>query len=36
MRQIAVREIKVTDYNDIYLLNQELGYYYPIEKDKGH
>lgn len=34
MGQINVREIKITDYNDIYLLNQELGYFYPIEKVK--
>lgn len=32
MEQIYVRELKVTDYNDIYILNQELGYFYPIEK----
>ncbi len=32
MDQINIREVKVTDYNEIYLLNQELGYLYPIEK----
>lgn len=34
MEQISIREVKITDYNDIYLLNQELGYFYPIEKVK--
>jgi len=34
MGQICVRKVKVTDYNDIFLLNQELGYFYPIEKVK--
>jgi GNAT superfamily N-acetyltransferase len=34
MEQINVREITITDYNDIYLLNQELGYLYSIEKVK--
>lgn len=34
MRHINVREIKITDYNDIYFLNQDLGYFYPIEKVK--
>ena len=31
MEEIAIREIRVTDYNDIYLLNQELGHLYEIE-----
>lgn len=34
MEQINVRRIKTTDYYDIYLLNQELGYFYPVEKVK--
>jgi GNAT superfamily N-acetyltransferase len=34
MGQIHVRKIKLTDYKDIYLLNQELGYLLPIEKVK--
>ncbi|GMG97011.1 GNAT family N-acetyltransferase [Tepidimicrobium xylanilyticum] len=34
MGQINVRQIKITDYYDIYLLNQELGYFYPMEKVK--
>lgn len=34
MEKINIREIKITDYNDIYLLNQELGYPYAIEKVK--
>jgi predicted N-acetyltransferase YhbS len=34
MEQINIRKIKITDYNDMYLLNQELGYSYPIEKVK--
>ena len=32
MEEINVRRIRITDYNDIYLLNQELGYLYAIEK----
>ncbi len=32
MKEINVREINITDFNDIYILNQELGYLYPIEK----
>lgn len=34
MEEIAIREIRVTDYNDIYLLNQELEYLFEIEKVK--
>ncbi len=34
MGQINVRKIKITDYEDIYLLNQELGYLYDLEKVK--
>ncbi len=34
MGQINVRQIKITDYYDIYFLNQELGYFYPMEKVK--
>jgi len=34
MGQINIRKIKTTDYNDIYILNQELGYFYPIDKVK--
>jgi predicted N-acetyltransferase YhbS len=34
MGEINIREIQTTDYNDVYLLNQELGYLYPIEKVK--
>jgi len=34
MGSINVREVKITDYTDIYLLNQELGYSYPKEKVK--
>lgn len=34
MEKISIRKIKITDYNDIYLLNQELGYSYAIEKIK--
>lgn len=34
MEGIKVRIIEVTDYNDIYLLNQELGYLFTIEKVK--
>lgn len=34
MEQINVRRIKTTDCHDIYLLNQELGYFYPVEKVK--
>lgn len=34
MGQVNVRKIKAADYNDIYLLNQELGYEFPIEKVK--
>ena len=34
MKDITVREISVNDYNDIYLLNQQLGYLYEIEKVK--
>jgi GNAT superfamily N-acetyltransferase len=34
MNFIDVRKIKVEDYRDIYLLNQELGYPYEIEKVK--
>lgn len=34
MRQINIREINIDDYYDIYLLNQELGYFYPMEKVK--
>ncbi|WP_308780374.1 GNAT family N-acetyltransferase [uncultured Clostridium sp.] len=34
MAQINIREIKISDYNDIYLLNQELGYLFSIEKVK--
>lgn len=34
MVQINIREIKISDYNDIYLLNQELGYLLAIEKVK--
>ncbi|HHV45911.1 MAG TPA: GNAT family N-acetyltransferase [Tissierellia bacterium] len=34
MGEIHIREIKVTDYYDIFLLNQELGYFYPLEKVK--
>lgn len=31
---INIREIKISDYNDIYLLNQDLGYVFDIEKVK--
>lgn len=34
MEKINIRKIKITDYNDIYLLNEELGYSYAIEKVK--
>lgn len=34
MKKTNIRKIKATDYNDIYLLNQELGYSYAIEKVK--
>lgn len=34
MEEINIRKIKITDYNDIYLLNQELGYSYAVEKVK--
>ncbi|WP_294189587.1 GNAT family N-acetyltransferase [uncultured Clostridium sp.] len=34
MEQINIREIETSDYNDIYLLNQELGYLFAIEKVK--
>ncbi len=34
MAQINIREIETSDYNDIYLLNQELGYIFAIEKVK--
>ena len=34
MEQINIREIETSDYNDIYLLNQELGYIFAIEKVK--
>ncbi len=34
MEQIYIREIKISDYNDIYLLNKELGYLLSIEKVK--
>ena len=34
MEQINIREIKITDYKEIYLLNQELGYLLSIEKVK--
>lgn len=34
MKQIDIRKVKTSDYNDIYILNQELGYFYPIEKVK--
>lgn len=34
MEEISIRKIKGTDYNDIYLLNQELGYSYAVEKVK--
>ena len=34
MAQINIREIETSDYNDIYLLNQELGYLFSIEKVK--
>lgn len=34
MGQINVRRVKTTDYRYIYLLNQELGYFYPVEKAK--
>ena len=32
MKGINIREIKVTDFKDIFLLNQELGYAYEMEK----
>lgn len=34
MGKVDVRKIKITDYNEIYSLNQELGYMYPLEKVK--
>lgn len=34
MEEISIRKIKDTDYNGIYLLNQELGYSYAVEKVK--
>ena len=34
MDEINIRKIKITDYNHIYLLNQELGYSYVVEKVK--
>lgn len=34
MGQVYIREVETTDYHDIYLLNQELGYYCPEEKVK--
>ena len=34
MKEINVREIRIADYIDIYLLNEELGYLYAIEKVK--
>lgn len=34
MQEINIREINVTDYKDIYLLNEELGYVYSVEKVK--
>lgn len=34
MEQINVRKIKITDYENIYTLNQELGYLYSIKKTK--
>lgn len=34
MEKISIRKIKIIDYNDIYLLNQELGYSYAVEKVK--
>lgn len=32
--EIKIRPINIKDYKDIYLLNQDLGYVYPIEKIK--
>ena len=34
MKEINIREITVFDYKDIFLLNQELGYEYELEKVK--
>lgn len=34
MEKINIREIRANDYNDIYLLNQQLGYLYAVEKVK--
>ena len=34
MEKTIIRKIKTTDYNDVYLLNQELGYSYAVEKVK--
>ena len=34
MEKIKVRVIEIADYKDIYLLNQELGYVFTIEKVK--
>lgn len=34
MNGVIVRPVEVSDYCDIYLLNQELGYFYPKESVK--
>ncbi|MGI6577205.1 MAG: GNAT family N-acetyltransferase [Eubacteriales bacterium] len=34
MSKICIRAAKISDYHDIFMLNQDLGYYYPEEKVK--